>query len=99
MIGFPISLPIIIYRTRVSLLTNNYLKAYRKERTLLLINIVSVVIAILGGAFICYVLNSIDLMLIYTVLTFMLMSIFAEFAVCKLVKTNFVKENIICIPA
>lgn len=87
-------LPIIIYRTRVSLLTNNYLKAYRKERTLLLINIVSVVIAILGGAFICYVLNSIDLMLIYTVLTFMLMSIFAEFAVCKLVKTNFVKENI-----
>lgn len=87
-------LPIIIYRTRVSLLTNNYLKAYRKERTLLLINIISVVAAILGGAFICYVLNSIDLMLIYTVLTFMLMSILAEIAVCKLLKTRFIKENV-----
>jgi O-antigen/teichoic acid export membrane protein len=87
-------LPIIIYRTRVSILTNNYLKAYRKERTLLVINIISVVLAIAGGLIISYVFNNIDLMLIFTVTTFMIMSILTEHVVCKLLNMRFIKENV-----
>ena len=87
-------LPIIIYRTRVSLLTNNYLKAYRKERTLLSINIISVVIAITGGLIVAYIFSRIDLLLIFTVVTFMIMSVLAEFAVCKILNKHYVKDNI-----
>ena len=89
-----ILLPIIIYRTRVSLLTNNYLKAYRKERTLLYINLGSVCVSIFGGLIIAYIFNNIDLMLAFTVITFMAMSIVAEYAVGKVINKHFVKENI-----
>lgn len=88
-------LPIIIYRTRVSLLTNNYLKAYRKERMLLAINLVTVILALGGGLAIASLLNNIDLMLVYTVLTFMGMSLMTERAVCKLIHKSFFKENLV----
>ena len=89
-----ILLPIIIYRTRVSLLTNNYLKAYRKEKTLLYINLGSVSVSIFGGLIIAYIFNNIDMLLAFTVITFMGMSIVAEYAVGKVINKHFVKENI-----
>ena len=90
-----ILLPIIIYRTRVSLLTNNYLKAYRKEKILLYINLGSVAISIIGGLVIAYIFNNIDIMLVFTVITFMLMSIVAEFVVGRVIGKHFVKENVV----
>ena len=38
-----ILLPIIVFASKVSLLTNNYLKAYRKENLMLKINVFSIV--------------------------------------------------------
>ena len=42
-----ILLPIIIFSSKVSLLTNNYLKVYRKEKSMLIVNIISVTIGII----------------------------------------------------
>lgn len=88
-------LPIIIYRTKVALLTNNYLKAYRKEKTLLAINVGAVIIAIIGGLFIAFTFNNIDALLLYTVFTMMCMSIAAEFCVGKVINMSFTRETII----
>ena len=88
-------LPIIIYRTKVSLLTNNYLKAYRKEKLLLLINLLSLSVSVCGSLLITVILDDIDILLFFTVLVMMGMSIIAELHVSKLINHLYIKENII----
>lgn len=51
-------LPMIIFSSKVSLLTNNYLKVYRKEKFMLVINIVSVLIAFIAFSISAYALGS-----------------------------------------
>ena len=88
-------MPIMIYTSKVSLLTNNYLKAYRKERQLLLIN-VSVVV----GAFIIFLANgyfirNIEIMIVMIVIAIMVRSIVSEIFVMKLIQQNFINDFIV----
>ena len=88
-------LPIIVFASKVSLLTNNYLKSYRKEKLMLLINVVSVC-----GAFILYIIsayfmNSLDFLLISVVLILMIRSIVSEIVVMRLINLEFWKDFII----
>lgn len=90
-----ILMPIMIYTSKVSLLTNNYLKAYRKERQLLLINV-----SIVAGSFVvfianAYIVRNIEIMLILIVVAIMLRSIISEIVVMKLIKQNFIKDFIV----
>lgn len=78
-----ILLPILIFSTKVSLLTNNYLKALRKEKTMLAINIVSVGIAIGLFSFNAYIVNNLELLLISIVIAIMFCSVLAETVVMK----------------
>lgn len=80
-----ILMPIIIYTSKVSLLTNNYLKAYRKERQLFIINVASVICAILTFLFIAYVIKDIKTILVAIVFFIMLRSIVSEIVVTKLI--------------
>ena len=90
-----ILLPIIIFSTKVSLLTNNYLKAYRKEKMMLLINVISVVIGFVLFLLGSYVFSSLDFVLYSTVFVIMLRSIASEVAVMKCVKKNFTLDYIV----
>lgn len=90
-----ILLPIIIYTSKVSLLTNNYLKAYRKEKAMLVVNVVSVVIAFLLFAVSAYVFNNVTLLLICIVLVIMGRSIASEVVVMKYIKIKFVSDFLI----
>lgn len=90
-----ILLPIIIFSTKVSLLTNNYLKAYRKEKMMLLINVISVVIGFVLFLLGAYVFSSLDFVLYSTVFVIMLRSIASEVAVMKYVKKNFTLDYIV----
>lgn len=90
-----ILLPLIIYSSKVSLLTNNYLKAYRKERTMLVINTICVVLGIGSFALSAYVIDNLDLVLYCVVATIMLRSIVSEIAVMKLIQRNYVKDFIV----
>lgn len=90
-----ILLPIIIFSTKVSLLTNNYLKAYRKEKLMLLINVISVAIGFLLFLLGAYVFGNLDFVLYATVFVIMLRSIASEVAVMKYVKKNFIFDYIV----
>lgn len=78
-------MPIIVFASRVSLLTNNYLKAYRKERTMLLINVVSVAVAFALFFVSAYCADSILLILLSLVLVIMARSIISEIVVMNLI--------------
>ncbi len=87
-----ILLPMIIFASKVSLLTNNYLKAYRKEKTMLLINVCCVFI---GFAFYCccsYVFSDIGALLFSVVIAIMLRSVSSEIVVSRIIKQSVLKE-------
>lgn len=78
-----IFLPIIIFSSKISLLTNNYLKALRKEKTMLVINLVSVGIAIGMFTISAYLINNLKMLLISIVIAIMICSVLSEIVVMK----------------
>lgn len=87
-----ILLPMIIYSSRISLLTNNYLKAYRKERQMLLVNVVSIAAAIICYLIGAYALKNIQMILISVVVVTAFKSIFSEKYVSEAIGYRFTKE-------
>lgn len=83
-----ILLPIIVYTSKVSLLTNNYLKAYRKEKTLLVINLASVAFSFVLFLFIAYVIKNLYALLFAIVGVIMLRSIVSEIVVAKIINVK-----------
>lgn len=87
-----ILLPLIVFSSKVSLLTNNYLKAYRKERTMLFVNIIVIVISFALYCFSAYVLESLSAVLVSVVVAVMLRSIVSEILVSRLIHKNFTTD-------
>ena len=85
-------LPMIIFASKVSLLTNNYLKAYRKETIMLCINIVCAMSAITMYLIATYLYDNLALLLIAVVFVVMLRSIVSEIVVAKLINKRFYTE-------
>lgn len=90
-----ILLPIIVFASKVSLLTNNYLKAYRKEYIMLKINVFSIVVGIFAYFVCANVLNSIAVLLVAIVAVNMMRSILSEIVVTKTISVKFNREIII----
>lgn len=90
-----ILMPIIVYTSKVSLLTNNYLKAYRKERVLLVINIATVVFSLVTFLFIAYVVNNLNALLIAVVGAIMIRSIVSEIVVMRIIEIRMVGDFIL----
>lgn len=94
-------LPTIIFSSKVSLLTNNYLKAYRKEKIMLMINVITVAFSFVSFLISAYLIDSLKLLLYFTVASIMLRSIVSEIAVSKIIgiiiKKDFVIELIMTI--
>lgn len=88
-------LPIIVFSSKVSLLTNNYLKFYRKERTLFIINIISACIGILSFVLCAFVFNNLFALLICVVIVIMFNSICSEIFVSRIIHVNLLREFII----
>ncbi len=88
-------LPIVVFSAIVSLLTNNYLKAYRKEGAMLVVNLISIVISVALFAVGAYVLNSLMFVLVAIVLATMINSILSEVVVMKTIRVRFVKDFIL----
>ncbi|WP_251615610.1 lipopolysaccharide biosynthesis protein [Pumilibacter muris] len=90
-----ILLPIIIYSSKVSLLTNNYLKVYRKEKAMMVVNLVSIAIGVIAFLLSAYVFNSLNAVLISVVIVVMLNSILAEICVLKTIRVRIVADFIV----
>lgn len=78
-------LPMIVYESRVTLLTNNYLKTYRKERLMLVINLVSVAIAFVLFLVSAYILDSLFILLACLVFVVFVRSIVSEIVVMRII--------------
>lgn len=90
-----ILLPMVIYTSKVSLLTNNYLKAYRKENYMLYANLISAAAAIVMFVISAYILNILEAVLISLVLATMINSILSEIYVCKIICIDLRRDFII----
>lgn len=88
-------LPIIVYRSKINLLTNNYLKAYRRERMLLILNVGSVAFSIVFGVIGAYCFNDLDIVLILCVATTVVLSIISEYCVGRIIGINVLGQNIV----
>ena len=89
-----ILLPIIIYSSKVSLLTNNYLKVYRKEKYMLLVNVISIAVGIAVFALCAYAFGNLTALIASVVFVIMLNSVLAEIFVSRIIHKNFVKDFI-----
>ncbi len=89
-----ILLPLIIYSSKVNLLTNNYLKVYRKEKTMLIVNVASIVLGVIAFALCAYVFNNLMALLICIIAVIMFNSIVSEICVMRIIKVKIIKEHI-----
>lgn len=78
-------MPMIVYESRVTLLTNNYLKTYRKERLMLAINLVSVAIAFVLFLLSAYILDSLFILLACLVFVVFVRSVVSEIVVMRII--------------
>ena len=78
-----IILPIIIFSSRIGLLTNNYFKAYRKEKTMMFINIGTAVTGAGIFAITAFVFKNIEMTLLSVVLVLMMQSFVSELFISK----------------
>ena len=84
--------PMVVYVSLVSILTNNYLKAYRQERVLLRINILAVMLSACLYAVSAYWIQNLTVMLLAVVFIIMLRSVVSEFCVMRLIGVEFKKD-------
>lgn len=92
---FGILLPGIIFASKTNLLTNNYLKAYRKEKTMLKINVLVLSLAVTVYFTAAFVINSIYAVLVVAVFAIMSRAIISEVIVSKFIGIKLKKD--ICI--
>lgn len=90
-----ILLPIIIYSSKVSLLTNNYLKVYRKEKYMLIVNAISIAVGIALFALCAYAFSHLIALIASVVFVIMLNSVLAEIFVSRIIHVRLVKHYII----
>lgn len=94
-------LPSILPLSVVSLLTNNYFKAYRKERDMLIINVLSVVIAIVLFSLMSYVFESLEMLLLAIVFVCVIRAYLSEKSIAKLlnfkINVSYVIELVVII--
>ncbi|MDE6550686.1 MAG: hypothetical protein K2M44_04230 [Clostridia bacterium] len=88
-------LPIIIYSSKVSLLTNNYLKVFRKEKIMLIVNLISIALGAVAFTLSAYVFNNLFAVLISVVGVIMFNSILSEICVLRVIKVKIIKDFIL----
>lgn len=87
-----ILMPSIVYTSKVSLLTNNFLKAYQKEKIMLCINVICVAFGLVLFVLGAWVINSLPIILLFVVAVMILRSVISEIAVMHIINIDIRKE-------
>lgn len=95
LIYFGLILPTIVSSSKVSLLTNNYLKVYRKEKALLAINLVCAVLGFISFGICAYIIGSIQAVIISLICVIFLKATLSELEVYKTIGKKAKFEQII----
>lgn len=83
--------PICAYESKMSLIINTYMKALRKERTLLYINLVTVGLSICMAGLTCYFMRSLDLAIFSIVVLMAFRSVISEKILSKYLSVPILK--------
>lgn len=86
--------PMVIYEGKVSLLTNTYLNTLRKEKVILKVNIVTVLISLVATLILTFYFENLFLTMLSIVFLLAIRSILAELVLSKIIEIN-VKIDII----
>lgn len=81
-------LPMILFTSKASLLTNNYLKALRKEKEMFIINIVCVIIAFILNYLGAFLFDNINIILVTTVIVTFIRTFLSERIIHKTLHFN-----------
>lgn len=87
-------MPICIFESKITLLTNTYLQSFRKEKLMLIVNIIAVALILLLTLIGVKVLYSLNFVLAAILLTFVFRYMFAEYFLSTLMGFDFLKDNI-----
>ena len=75
--------PVCIFDRKISLLVNTYLKALRKEKTILIINISVVIVSMISTYFTVYIMHSLEMAVVSIVILMALQCAIAELYLSK----------------
>ena len=81
-----ILLPLIVFSSKNNLLTNNYLKVYRKEKLMLVINMSSVALGIVLFLLGAYAFDSLEFILLGLIATIMFAAVASELVVRSIIQ-------------
>lgn len=85
-----ILLPMIIFTSKVSLLTNNFFKVLRKEKQLLLVNLISLGLGLLLFSLSAYLLDSARILVFGIIIVLIVQSILSEVYIMRCLKIHVV---------
>lgn len=80
--------PIVIYEGRMSLLINTYLKSLRKEKTILMVNVVTLITSFLLSMLAIYIIGNLILSVCLIIFSLALRCNLAEFFLCRAMKVR-----------
>lgn len=87
--------PIVVYEGRMALLVNTYLKTLRKEKTILFVNLITLIVTILASLFIIFIIGNLNLAVILIIFSLGFRCNFAEFLLSKSIDINLGKDQLI----
>lgn len=95
LIYMAILFPICIFESKMALLISTYLKALRKEKVLLRVNVISLMLSIVLTFFSAYIFHMLDLTVFCIILVIAFRNIIAELCMNIILKINTTKEIIL----
>ena len=75
--------PIVIYEGRMSLLINTYLKTLRKEKTILMVNVLTLTLSLLLSLFVIFIIGNLNLTVGLILASLAFRCNLAEFFLCR----------------
>lgn len=87
--------PMCIYESKMAMLINTYLKTLRKEKVMLIINLITVVMSLILTYINVFILNNLSLTVLTITVLFMIRSIIAELYIGRILNIEVSKDIIL----
>lgn len=87
--------PMVVYEGRMSLLVNTYLKTLRQEKTILLVNVITLIVTVLAGSFVVFILGNLTLAVVLIIFSLALRCNLAELLLGRVMKSKMFKSQAI----
>lgn len=85
--------PMVVYEGRMSLLVNTYLKTLRQEKTILLVNIITLIVTVIVGYFIVFIVGNLTLAVVLIIFSLALRCNLAELLLGRVMESKLLKAQ------